>query len=403
MRILLLCHRFPYPPHGGATIRPFHMIRHLQKSHQVTVASLVRDAKEEQGAAGLAEFCERYHFERIGKWAARFRMVFNLLTKTPSSMGYFHSPALRRWVRDELEATPYDLILCHCSSMAPYVEDVSGIRKILDFTDMDSQKWLTYVPVQPWPKSWGYSLEGRKLERAEAAQARKFDLCTTATAAETETLDGYGTGAFSGWFPNGVDAEYFSPKEGPYDPDLVVFLGRMDYYPNRECMLRFAHEVMPLLRAKRPGAKLRIVGANPPKDVVALGNLAGVTVTGSVPDVRPHLLDGAVSVAPLSIARGTQNKIMEALAAGVPVVSSRLAARGTDAVVGEHLLAADTPEEYCAAVLRLLDDPAERARMSEAGRARMLSNHSWQSAMERLDALIAECMARPVQARAASR
>ena len=392
MKILLLCHRFPYPPDGGAKIRPFHMIRHLQKSHQVTVASLVRDDEEERAASGLAEYCERYHFERIGKWAARFRMVFNLLTRTPSSMGFFHSPALHKWVRAELARENYDLIITHCSSMAPYVEHVTDVKKILDFTDMDSQKWLTYVPVQPWPMSWGYKIEGTKLARAEAELARKFDLSTTATAAETETLDGFGTGAASGWFPNGVDSEYFSPSGEDYDPDLVVFLGRMDYYPNRECMLRFADDVMPKLQQRRPGTKLRIVGANPPADVRALGDRKGIEVTGSVPDVRPHLLAGALSVAPLTIARGTQNKILEALAAGVPVVSSRLAARGTDAVPGEHLLTADTPDEYCDAILRLLDDPAEREKFSVAGRKRMLSHHSWDAAMERLDQLIQKCL-----------
>ncbi len=392
MKILLLCHRFPYPPDGGAKIRPFHMIRHLQKSHEVTVASLVRNDEEERAAPGLAESCERFHFERIGKWGARLRMVANLFTRTPSSMGYFHSPALHRWVRAELERTPYDLIITHCSSMAPYVEHVTGIKKILDFTDMDSQKWLTYVAVQPWPLSWGYRIEGRKLERVETELAKKFDLSTTATAAETEILDGYGTGAATGWFPNGVDAEYFAPGDESYDPDRIVFLGRMDYYPNRECMVRFADEVMPLLRERRPGVKLSIVGANPPKDVCALGKHQGITVTGSVPDVRPHLLRGAVSVAPLSIARGTQNKIIEALAAGVPVVCSRVAARGTDAVPGGHLLTADTPDEICGAILRLLNDPAERERFSRAGRARMLSHHSWTHAMARLDELVALCL-----------
>lgn len=400
MRILFLCHRFPYPPDGGAKIRPFHMIRHLNARHEVVVGSLVRNEQEEREASGLQEHCARYFFARAGKLSSAARMVLRLPTRVPSSMGYFYSPALARWVRDELAGPErYDLILVHCSSMAQYVEHVDGIPKILDFTDMDSQKWLTYVPVQRFPLSLGYRIEGSKLERAEAELARKFDLCTVATAAEQATLDGYGTGAASGWFPNGVDSTYFQPAEEPYDPDLVAFLGRMDYYPNRDCMLRFCREVLPLLKEARPSVKLSIVGANPPADVRDLAGIEGVEVTGSVPDVRPYLGRAALSVAPLTIARGTQNKILEALAAGVPVVSSRLAAAGVDAVPGEHLLVADTPEEYRDAILGLLADPERRERMALAGRRRMLENHSWDRAMERMDELIASLVGREAACR----
>lgn len=399
MKILVLCHRFPFPPDGGAKIRPFHMIRHLGAQHEVTVASLVRDEEEAAAAPGIAEYCSRFHFERIGSWRARFRMVGNLLTRTPSSMGYFHSPALHRWVRAELGKTKYDLIIAHCSSMAPYVAHVVGTPKVLDFTDMDSQKWLTYVPFQPFPLSVGYRLEGNKLARAEARYARLFDLSTVATAEEQSDLDRLAPGVATGWFPNGVDSDYFRPLGEPYDPDNIVFLGRMNYYPNRECMLRFAAEVMPLLEARRPTTTLTIVGANPPADIRALGDRRNITVTGTVPDVRPYVARAALSVAPLEIARGTQNKILEALAAGVPVVSSRNAAKGTDTVPGEHLLVADTPQEYCDAVLDLLGDPGRRETLAKAGRERMLTHHSWDVAMRKLDGLIEKAVGRGVTCR----
>jgi sugar transferase (PEP-CTERM/EpsH1 system associated) len=394
VRILYLCHRFPFPPARGGKIRPFQVIRHLGRSHQVTVASLVRSEAEARAGEGLGEHCTRYGMARIGRAAALGRMVARLPTRAPSSMGYFYSPALARFVATELARTPFDLIFVHCSSVAQYVEDVRGIPKILDFGDMDSQKWLVYARVRRPPLSWGYRLEGVKLERVEKALARKFDACTCTTRAELRTLEGYGVGGPIDWFPNGVDSEYFSPGDGAYDPERLSFIGRMDYYPNQAAMVDFCRRSLPLIRARRPRIQLDIVGAEPSSAVRRLGRIPGVTVTGSVPDVRPYARRSAVTVAPLHIARGTQNKILEARAMGVPVVASVQAAGGIDAVPGEHFLTASSPQEYADAVLRLLADPGERRRLSMAGRERMLSHHSWARSMGKLDRIIAECLER---------
>jgi sugar transferase (PEP-CTERM/EpsH1 system associated) len=208
-----------------------------------------------------------------------------------------------------------------------------------------------------------------------------------------ETLNGYGVGARTTWFPNGVDHEYFRPTMEPYDPDTISFIGRMDYYPNQQCMFEFCKNTLPLVRARRPNVKLTIIGANPSAAVQNLAKLPGVTVTGSVADVRPYVLKSAVNVAPLNLARGTQNKILESMAMGVPVVSSEIAAGGIDAVPGEHFLTASRPQEYADALLRLMTDEQTRAQFSRAGRARVLSNHDWKASMKRLDTLIENCLA----------
>jgi glycosyltransferase involved in cell wall biosynthesis len=166
----------------------------------------------------------------------------------------------------------------------------------------------------------------------------------------------------------------------------------MDYYPNQECMFDFCANVLPLLRARRPSVKLTIVGADPSPAVRKLGTLPGVTVTGSVPDVRPYVRASALMVAPLNIARGTQNKILEAMALGVPVVTSRAAAGGVDALAQEHFLVADRPQEYSAAILRILEDAGERARLAGAGRERVLRHHAWANSMRRLDGVIERCL-----------
>jgi hypothetical protein len=267
-----------------------------------------------------------------------------------------------------------------------------GVPKIMDFCDMDSQKWLAYRKQTRFPKSLGYWLEGMKLVRVEQRLAEDFDCSTCATPAELASLGEIAPGATGDWFPNGVDLEFFHPQAGEYDANQICFVGRMDYFPNVQAMTAFVREVLPLIRAERPRCKLAIVGAAPTAEARALAEAEGVTVTGSVPDVRPYFAASACSVAPLVVARGTQNKILESLAMGVPVVASDLAARGLDAVPGEHLLAADGPPAMAAAVLRLMSDADERRRLALAGRARMESHHSWAGAMAKLDRIIDRMM-----------
>ena len=392
MNVLYVCHRFPFPPKRGGKIRPFNMIRHLTAAgHRVTVCSLTRSQAEADEGQGIAPHCAEQVMGRVSEPVQFARMIARLPLTTPSSMGYFYSSELASEVRRLLASQRWDLIFVHCSSVAPYVEHVTDVPKILDFGDMDSQKWLEYANYKPFPLSFGYWLEGQKMQAAEKRLARRFDICTATTRAEWRTLNEYGTGAVTDWFPNGVDADFFSPGSEPYDFETISFIGRMDYYPNQECMARFCKQTWPLLKDKRPAMKLLIVGADPSPEMRALGELPGVTVTGSVPDVRPYIRSSALMVAPLAIARGTQNKILEAMAMGVPVVTSSVAAGGVDAVAGEHLLVADTPEEIATAILRIVGNPGERARLADAGRARVLSHHDWAGSMKRLDAIIARC------------
>lgn len=359
------------------------------------VASLTRSDEESREAQGIRDYCDEFIFEQVNAPMAVLRMIGSLSTTSPASMGYFYSPRLKSRIDVLIAKHRFDLIFVHCSSVAPYVADVRGIPKMLDFGDMDSQKWLIYSKFRRFPMSMGYRLESAKLQLTETALAKKFDFCTCTTKAELDTLVGYGVPVPTDWFPNGVDTEYFSPTEEPYNPDVISFIGRMDYYPNQQCMLSFCKDVLPMICRRRPATKLWIVGANPSRAIRALGRLPNVTVTGSVDDVRPYVYRSAVNVAPLTIARGTQNKVLEAMAMGVPVVTSEQAADGIDAVPGEHFLTASTVEGYRDAVLRLLDKQADRERFARKGRARMLSHHNWENSMNKLSLLIEKCLAVP--------
>src|SRR5688572_21249416 len=274
MNILYVCHRFPFPPKRGGKIRPFNMIRHFTaRGHRVTVCSLARSSAEASESAGIAPYCSDFEVTQVKEPIQFARMLARLPLTTPSSMGYFYSQRLARRIHEHLALQRWDLLFVHCSSVAQYVQHVRNVPKLLDFGDMDSQKWIEYANYKPMPLSWGYRLEGAKMKMAEKRLAKRFDVCTATTRAEWQTLEGYGTGAVTDWFPNGVDSEFFSPTDEGYDADTISFIGRMDYYPNQECMSRFCKQVWPLLRQRRANSKLLIVGADPSTAVRQLGRL----------------------------------------------------------------------------------------------------------------------------------
>ena len=294
-----------------------------------------------------------------------------------------------------------DAALVFSSAMAQYLEPHPGLPMLVDFVDVDSAKWAAYAPRHRWPLGWLYRREGRTLLAAERRIAQRARMSFFATAKEAELFRGLApeSGERVDSFDNGVDAEHFDPAlafASPFgdEPPPLVFTGAMDYWPNVDAVAWFAREVLPALRRRRPQLRLWIVGRHPAPAVreLAADPGAGVVVTGTVPDVRPYLRHAGVVVAPLRLTRGIQNKILEAMAMGVPVVTSTAAAGGVDAEADKHFLVADAPEAIAEAVLRIVDHPAERARLAAAGRERMLSHHAWPSSMQRLDRIVGRCV-----------
>lgn len=395
MRVLFLSHRFPYPPTFGSKVRAFNMIRHLGERHQVSVFSLVRSVAEEAEAAGIAPYCSEFRTFRLAPAVQAAKVALTLPTPWPASEAYFHSGPMQREVGRQLSRRSFDCVVAHCSAVGRYVEGAEQLPKLIDYCDVDSQKWRDYAAFKPWPASAGYGWEAWRMERAERRLAGRFDAVTVATPGELNSLAELGIRDRADWFGNGVDLEYFSPGIEAPDNDLITFVGRMDYYPNEQCMVDFCSRVWPSLRRARPGLRLQIVGAEPTSRVRALGSVEGVTVTGAVPDVRPYVRRSALSIVPLQIARGTQNKILESMAMGVPVLCSSVAAAGVDVVRGEHLAIADSSQEWCERVLGLLEDARERERLTAAGRERVQSRHSWSGALGRFDQILDRCLRLP--------
>jgi sugar transferase (PEP-CTERM/EpsH1 system associated) len=376
------------------------MIRHLSQSHDVTVASLAHTEEELEQGRGLREHCQQVLSQVVAspkRWA---RAVLSLPSGRPSSAQYFWSPQLRRQILDASLEKPFDAILVHCAFMAQYVTDLPCRFRMLDYGDIDSEKFFEYAQSRAFPFTFGYALEARKLRAFEQKMSNAFDACTVTTAGELTTFREFNDRVPCTVIPNGVDSSYFrnEARSSGNDGKVIVFLGRMDYFPNVQGILWFARKIMPLIQLQVPDAKLRIIGANPTTDVKKLTALPGVSVTGFVPDVRPHLSDASVSVAPLTIARGTQNKILEAISMGIPVVSTPQAAKGIQAVVGRDLLVGDNERHFAEQTILLLRNPELRTRMADSALRQIESAHNWANSMKILDGVLTQSSAATVSA-----
>jgi sugar transferase (PEP-CTERM/EpsH1 system associated) len=391
MKILFLCHRMPYPPTRGGKIRPFNMIRHLARSHEVTVATVARTVQEQTDGEELRRHCDDLYVGRLSGFGAWARFGLFGLTGRPATFGYFYSPTLYRTVRRLLATREFDAILVHCSSMGPYVAGHRGCRKVMDFGDADSEKWLEYSRTSLAPLSWAFRVEGNRVRAAERKLGAEFDAGLVNAPRERDVLTGYVRAPIA-VIPNGVDLEYFQPGRSSgrrYIPNRIVFTGNMSYRPNVDAVRHFAATILPRIRREIPDAELYIVGMDPTAAVRRLANGDRVVVTGRVDDVRPYFDSAAVAVAPLRVARGLQNKVLEAMAMRVPMVASPAAFAGITAVAGRDLLVAADPDEFSRAVVSLLRDPAARERYAAAGRTCVETNHNWSRLLERLEGLVA--------------
>jgi len=389
MRILFVCHRLPFPPNRGGKIRPFQMIRHLAQRHFVTVATLAHTEEELQQGSKLREHCEKLLVEVLPSPVRWARALAGLPSSKPSSREYFWSPRLQGKIVEACQVKAFDRIWVHCAFMARYVTDVRCDFKVLDYGDIDSSKWADYRAHRMFPLSLGYGLEAWKLRRYETKMARRFTRCTVTTDNELKEFESLGVAKPCAVIRNGVDIEYFNPdKRTTVSAPALAFVGRMDYFPNVDGVLRFVDQSWPKIRAAVPDAELRIVGSNPVNSVARLAGTPGVVVTGHVPDIRPYLADAAVGIAPLRIARGTQNKVLEMMSMGLPVVTSTEAARGIRASSGEHLMVAGDDHTFVRYTLELLRNRELRTRLSEAGRTQVVRAHSWPASMKIVDEVL---------------
>ncbi|WP_431064391.1 TIGR03087 family PEP-CTERM/XrtA system glycosyltransferase [Methylotuvimicrobium sp.] len=392
--LLFLVHRIPYPPNKGDKIRSFHFLKALSQQYQIFLGSFIDDPNDRQYADTVKSYCQESYFESLDPLQSKIKSLTGLLTGKALSLPYYKNPKLQQWVNDVIERHQIRKVLIFSSVMGQYVLNREDLTLIADYVDVDSDKWRQYAEKKKWPENWIYRRESERLlefEKQLISQAKAGFFVSEQEASLFKTLAPEFE-ARIGSVNNGVDTDYFSPDhafDSPYRPEsqVLAFTGAMDYWANVDAVKWFAEKVFPAIRKKHPDTEFYIVGSKPTKDVLSLAQIEGVVVTGSVDDVRPFIAYADLVVTPLRIARGIQNKVLEAMAMAKPVIATSMAIEGIPVDDSLNVAIIDDAQPFADRVCEALAQ-GKGGKRSEGNRRFVLENFSWQTSTDRLIELI---------------
>ncbi len=383
MKILYLAHRLPDRPDRGNKLRAYHHIRHLAMSHEVHVIAFADGASD---ATALRAVCRSVEIVPLTRALALARGAAAMLRGASFTAGYFGAAAMWRAVRRANAAQQFDVAWAYCSSMAPYLAAVDAERRIADFVDVDSEKFREYAQYARAPMSWAYRLEAQQMRALEARGAAAATRVLFVSEDEAVVFRPVApTEVAVCHVRNGVDTAFFQPMSpAPSEPQLV-FVGALDYLPNAVAARCLIEQILPRVRAHIPKVGFTAVGHRPPPHLLRLAAGESVRIAGSVPDVRPYLAAAQVFVAPMRFGRGVKNKVLEAMAMGVPVVASSIAMQGLAVSDGVYARIADEPEAFAAAVVELLGDVEQRRRLADNALRLVRDSYAWEGVWPLLD------------------
>jgi len=395
MNLLFLSHRLPFPPNKGDKIRSHALFTHLAARHTVHLGCFIDEVEDFSYANAVSAMAASCKFIPLTKTRKLLRSALAFLNNSSITAEVYQDAEMQQWVDTILQKEKIDCAVVFSSSMAPYLlagKYLAPRHVVFDMVDLDSDKWLQYSKTDGLATSWIYRREATKLLKVERAAAEKFALTYLVSPYEVQCLSRLAPESAERIKPlsNGVNLNYFSSgafaSPFPQDVTPIVMTGRMDYWPNVEGALWFANVVLPLVKRKVPNARFYVVGGQP---VSALRKISSVDieVTGEVSDVRPYIAAARVVVAPLRIARGVQNKVLEALAMRVPVVATEEASRGLAVIGGRDLWVANSAEDFASAVVDA-ERSIERDVIAANGRAYVEKNHNWNELLATLDTVL---------------
>jgi sugar transferase (PEP-CTERM/EpsH1 system associated) len=393
--LLFLAHRIPYPPNKGDKIRSFHILKHLQERYGIRLGAFIDSEDDLAHVDALRDYCDDVHVERLRPRWAKLASLRGLMTGEPLTVPYYRCASMRRWIDAQIGRHGIRHALVYSSGPASYLlgRRYRTLRRVIDFVDVDSDKWAQYARTVGPLTRWVYRREAVRLLDFERRVAAEFDASVLVSAHEAELFRKLSPGsADKVWHANnGVDSVYFDPAlpfENPYPrgDETIVFTGAMDYWPNVDAVCWFAQEVMPRIRARRPRAVFCIVGGNPTDRVRRLGDDPAVRVVGRVADVRPFLRHADAVVAPLRIARGIQNKVLEGMAMERPTVVTSPALEGIAARVGSEVFLGDTADDLAVRTVEAIG--GGDGAVGRAARQRVLADFDWDRSLRRFDDLL---------------
>jgi sugar transferase (PEP-CTERM/EpsH1 system associated) len=392
--LLFLSHRIPFPPDKGDKIRSFHILDHLAARYRVHLGCFYDDPSDARHIGELERRCATVLCLPLRISRARLKSLVGLLTGQSLTQAHFHDAHLEKWVADTMRQHRPEFIYIFGSAMAPYALPHKGMARVFDMVDFDSEKWGAYAAARAWPLSWLYARERKRLFDLERKAATEFDQTLLVSHVEADLFRRSAPEVSDRVLAlrNGVDTAYFDPGLAygtPFPPGVlpVVFTGAMDYWPNVHAVEWFTRNVMPAVSHEHPCVEFWIVGANPSRAVRRLAGLPGIRVTGRVEDIRPYLAYAAAVVAPLQIARGIQNKVLEAMAMARPVVVTPQAAEGILQEGDDELIVRASSSEFAQGLLKAFSE--EGSRIGRQARALVETRFQWRESWAALDALLA--------------
>jgi len=397
--LLFLVHRIPFPPDKGDKIRSFNLLRHLSTRHQIFLGGFVDKNEDWKYLAEVEKYCSEVFFRPVSRLRSKLSVARSLIRGRSLSVGYYTDEALRLWVEELLHTVQIDVVVSFSSTMAQFLpQDVpKNVIVHADFVDLDSDKWRQYASEAKWPLSLIYAYEAKALAKWELDVVESVDAITLVSAEERRLLLGRcGRRArVIEVVRNGVDTEFFDPKiefENPYTlgRPIALFTGAMDYFANVQGVKWFAEYIWSRVKKKVPAAEFWIVGSNPTKKVLALRAVDGVVVTGYVSDIRPYLKHASIAVAPLQLARGVQNKILEALAMGLPVIATPQAIQGLDGALPGSITSIADATKFADMTARALG--VKTSLNGVQGRNYVQVNYDWDRNLSELDDILAAAL-----------
>ena len=392
--ILFLVHRIPFPPNKGDKIRSYHLLLSLLENYDVFLGTFIDTPEDEGYRQKVSQLCKDSFFETITPLKCKLKSLTGLLSSQALSIPYYSSAAMQQWVDNTIEKYNIKKVLLFSSPMAQFVEHHRDTVRVMDFVDIDSDKWQQYCKSHRGIMRWIYSREAEYLLNYEKKIARAFDASLFVSEQEASLFKELCPEARNKIYglSNGVNIDFFSPKqssESPYEngKKVLVFTGAMDYWANCDAVQWFANEVFEKLYQQDTQYEFYIVGSNPGATVKELGALPGITVTGRVDDVRPYIKHAFLAVAPLRIARGIQNKVLEAMSMGKIVIATENAMEGIktpDWLQGMVTSSASSQVE----LIKTIATSDRMKQMESDSRQWIVENYSWSSTLKPLEQIL---------------
>ena len=383
MRILFVTSRFPYPPLRGDQAIPYHRLRILSRTHEITLLSFYQSESELQGLNNLKPFCKHIHTIRLPLWRSVFNVGLNgLFSQLPLQVLYYRSSEFKKLLGQLLKKNEYDLVHAYLLRIGPYLSEVP-IPKVLELIDSMQLNWARRVEAESLPGKWFYAEELRRVRNYERTIGNHFDRMLVVSKQDREFIPTSNVEVV----PLGVDTDFFKPSARKAGAHNIVFSGNMGYSPNIQAVKWFVDKCLPGIQRAVPDSTFTVLGINPPREIRSLSGRKGVSVTGFVDSIPEALGNASVAVAPMLSGSGMQFKILEAMACGLPVVATSLGLGDIKAVPGRDIAVADSPEQFTKSVVSLLAAPRVAEEMGTAGRSFVISNHSWETLSAKVDAI----------------